>query len=85
MTTHAAAPTSTKTVATIANVVPYRCRAARNVSQSAPTRYAMYVTSPYQIAEALAIIAIVRANGAGNVFVRDVNGLMWELIQRASQ
>jgi catechol 2,3-dioxygenase-like lactoylglutathione lyase family enzyme len=29
--------------------------------------------------------AIVRANGAGNVFVRDVNGLMWELIQRASQ
>lgn len=26
---------------------------------------------------------IVRANGAGNVFVRDVNGLMWELIQRA--
>ncbi|MGB6946783.1 MAG: VOC family protein [Bryobacteraceae bacterium] len=24
---------------------------------------------------------IVRANGAGNVFVRDVNGLMWELIQ----
>jgi catechol 2,3-dioxygenase-like lactoylglutathione lyase family enzyme len=29
--------------------------------------------------------AIVRANGAGNVFVRDVNGLMWELIQRAVQ
>jgi catechol 2,3-dioxygenase-like lactoylglutathione lyase family enzyme len=28
---------------------------------------------------------IVRANGAGNVFVRDVNGLMWELIQRANQ
>jgi catechol 2,3-dioxygenase-like lactoylglutathione lyase family enzyme len=28
---------------------------------------------------------IVRANGAGNVFVRDVNGLMWELIQRAAQ
>ncbi len=28
---------------------------------------------------------IVRANGAGNVFVRDVNGLMWELIQRAGQ
>jgi len=28
---------------------------------------------------------IVRANGAGNVFVRDVNGLMWELIQRATQ
>ena len=29
--------------------------------------------------------AIVRANGAGNVFVRDVNGSMWELIQRAAQ
>jgi len=29
--------------------------------------------------------AIVRANGAGNVFVRDVNGLMWELIQRAAK
>ncbi len=29
--------------------------------------------------------AIVRANGAANVFVRDVNGLMWELIQRAAQ
>ena len=29
--------------------------------------------------------AIVRANGAGNVFVRDVNGMMWELIQRAGQ
>ena len=29
--------------------------------------------------------AIVRANGAGNVFVRDINGLMWELIQRATQ
>jgi catechol 2,3-dioxygenase-like lactoylglutathione lyase family enzyme len=29
--------------------------------------------------------AIVRSNGAGNVFVRDVNGLMWELIQRAAQ
>lgn len=28
--------------------------------------------------------AIVRANGAGNVFVRDVNGFMWELIQRAA-
>jgi hypothetical protein len=28
---------------------------------------------------------IVRANGAGNVFVRDVNGLMWELIQSAAQ
>ena len=27
---------------------------------------------------------IVRANGAGNVFVRDVNGLMWELIQSAA-
>jgi len=26
---------------------------------------------------------ILRANGSGNVFVRDVNGLMWELIQRA--
>lgn len=25
---------------------------------------------------------IVRSNGAGNVFVRDVNGFMWELIQR---
>jgi catechol 2,3-dioxygenase-like lactoylglutathione lyase family enzyme len=24
---------------------------------------------------------IVRSNGAGNVFVRDVNGMMWELIQ----
>ncbi len=29
--------------------------------------------------------ATVRANGAGNVFVRDVNGLMWELIQHAAQ
>lgn len=29
--------------------------------------------------------AIKRANGAGNVFVRDVNGFMWELIQRAAQ
>ncbi len=29
--------------------------------------------------------AVVRANGAGNVFVRDVNGFMWELIQRAAQ
>jgi catechol 2,3-dioxygenase-like lactoylglutathione lyase family enzyme len=29
--------------------------------------------------------AILRANGSGNVFVRDVNGLMWELIQRAAQ
>jgi len=29
--------------------------------------------------------AIVRSNGAGNVFVRDVNGFMWELIQRAVQ
>lgn len=27
---------------------------------------------------------IVRANGAGNVFVRDVNGFMWELIQSAA-
>jgi catechol 2,3-dioxygenase-like lactoylglutathione lyase family enzyme len=27
----------------------------------------------------------MRANGAGNVFVRDVNGLMWELIQSAPQ
>ncbi len=29
--------------------------------------------------------AIIRTNGAGNVFVRDVNGFMWELIQRAAQ
>jgi catechol 2,3-dioxygenase-like lactoylglutathione lyase family enzyme len=29
--------------------------------------------------------AIVRANGAGNVFVRDVNGFMWELIQNARE
>jgi len=29
--------------------------------------------------------AVKRANGAGNVFVRDVNGFMWELIQRAGQ
>ena len=29
--------------------------------------------------------AIVRANGAGNVFVRDVNGFLWELIQRAAR
>jgi catechol 2,3-dioxygenase-like lactoylglutathione lyase family enzyme len=29
--------------------------------------------------------AIKRANGAGNVFVRDVNGFMWEFIQRAAQ
>jgi predicted enzyme related to lactoylglutathione lyase len=29
--------------------------------------------------------AIRRSNGAGNVFVRDVNGFMWELIQRAGQ
>ena len=29
--------------------------------------------------------AIVRGNGSGNVFVRDVNGMMWELIQRAAQ
>ena len=28
--------------------------------------------------------AIVRANGAGNAFVRDVNGMMWELIQGAA-
>jgi hypothetical protein len=28
---------------------------------------------------------VVRANGAGNVFVRDVNGFMWELIQSAAQ
>ena len=28
---------------------------------------------------------VVRANGAGNVFVRDVNGFTWELIQRATQ
>ena len=28
---------------------------------------------------------IMRANGAGNVFVRDINGLMWELIQSAAQ
>ncbi|MEP7353966.1 MAG: VOC family protein [Acidobacteriota bacterium] len=28
---------------------------------------------------------IVRANGAGNVFVRDINGLLWELIQAANQ
>ena len=28
---------------------------------------------------------VVRANGAGNVFVRDVNGFMWELIQRPTQ
>jgi catechol 2,3-dioxygenase-like lactoylglutathione lyase family enzyme len=29
--------------------------------------------------------AIMRQNGAGNVFVRDVNGLLWELIQRSAQ
>jgi hypothetical protein len=29
--------------------------------------------------------AIKRANGSGNVFVRDVNGFTWELIQRAGQ
>lgn len=29
--------------------------------------------------------AIKRANGAGNVFVKDVNGFTWELIQRAGQ
>jgi hypothetical protein len=28
---------------------------------------------------------VKRANGAGNIFVRDVNGFMWELIQRAPQ
>jgi len=28
---------------------------------------------------------VVRANGAANVFVRDLNGLMWELIQRPTQ
>jgi catechol 2,3-dioxygenase-like lactoylglutathione lyase family enzyme len=28
---------------------------------------------------------IMRANGAGNLFVRDVNGFMWELIQSAAQ
>jgi catechol 2,3-dioxygenase-like lactoylglutathione lyase family enzyme len=28
---------------------------------------------------------VVRANGAGNVFVRDPNGLLWEFIQRAKQ
>jgi len=28
--------------------------------------------------------AIKRGNGSGNVFVRDVNGFMWELIQRAT-
>ena len=28
---------------------------------------------------------IIRANGSGNVFVRDVNGLMWELIQRPAR
>jgi len=30
-------------------------------------------------------LAIKQASGAGNVFVRDVNGFMWELIQRAGQ
>jgi len=29
-------------------------------------------------------MAIKQANGAGNVFVRDVNGFMWELIGRAA-
>ena len=29
--------------------------------------------------------AVKRPNGAGNVFVRDVNGFMWELISRGSQ
>ena len=28
---------------------------------------------------------VMRASGAGNIFVRDVNGLMWELIQRAAR
>ena len=28
---------------------------------------------------------VIQANGAGNVFVRDPNGLMWEFIQRARQ
>jgi len=28
--------------------------------------------------------AVKAANGSGNVFVRDVNGFMWELIQRAA-
>lgn len=28
---------------------------------------------------------VMRANGAGNVFVRDVNGFTWELIQRPKQ
>jgi hypothetical protein len=27
-------------------------------------------------------MAIKGATGAGNVFVRDINGFMWELIQR---
>ena len=29
--------------------------------------------------------AVKRPNGAGNVFVRDINGFMWELISRGSQ
>jgi len=29
-------------------------------------------------------VAIKGSTGAGNVFVRDVNGFMWELIQRAA-
>jgi catechol 2,3-dioxygenase-like lactoylglutathione lyase family enzyme len=29
--------------------------------------------------------AVKRPNGAGNVFVRDINGFMWEFISRASQ
>jgi catechol 2,3-dioxygenase-like lactoylglutathione lyase family enzyme len=29
--------------------------------------------------------AVKRPNGAGNVLVRDINGLMWELISRGSQ
>ena len=28
---------------------------------------------------------VIRANGSGNVFVRDVNGFTWELIQRPAQ
>ena len=30
-------------------------------------------------------LPIKQTSGAGNVFVRDVNGFMWELIQRAGQ
>jgi hypothetical protein len=28
---------------------------------------------------------VLRANGAGNVFVRDIDGLMWELLQAPQQ